>query len=305
MSPFRKGLSVVLAAALSFVISSNAFADAKISLRLQGGWASLSAGDINPATGDLFAWAPANAYIWVGVLDWGGMKALRGGYEFGGDIILEFSPYFGVGIGAGYIQASQASSGTIGYEESLVVTAGVRADSRISAVPVRIGLFVTLPLRGKFRVIANAGVGYYSAAKYKGEWGVGTTLMDSAGPSNLVDTVAEKRSNAFGFHGGLGIEYSLASRVGFFIEARGRYARFRGLEGTSTAIAGHSGLYGQIFPPFSETGKLYYESVPTIIGSPRLLMVQGAPPDGPGGHPREAVVDFSGISIQAGVQFRF
>jgi len=34
-------------------------------------------------------------------------------------------------------------------------------------------------------------------------------------------------------------------------------------------------------------------------------MVQSAPPAGPGGQPREAVVDFSGISLQAGIKIHF
>jgi hypothetical protein len=54
----------------------------------------------------------------------------------------------------------------------------------------------------------------------------------------------------------------------------------------------------------SETEKLYYESVPMLTGSPRLIMVQSDPPAGPGGVPRQAVVDFSGVSLQLGIRIR-
>jgi hypothetical protein len=101
----------------------------------------------------------------------------------------------------------------------------------------------------------------------------------------------------------VGIEYKFDRTTGLFIEAQGRYAKFKGFEGTSTSVPNE--FNGGVLPSFSETGKLYYESVPTIPGSPRWIMVQGAPPNGPDGKPREAVVDFSGVSLLAGIKIRF
>ena len=62
------------------------------------------------------------------------------------------------------------------------------------------------------------------------------------------------------------------------------------------------------YPPapfFPEEGELYYEAFPMLSGSPRLIMVQSTPPSGPGGQPREAAVDFSGLSLRAGLRFYF
>ena len=99
----------------------------------------------------------------------------------------------------------------------------------------------------------------------------------------------------------MGIEYKLLKRIGVFVEAQGRYARIRGLEGTSRSEAGE---WGGLLPSFSEEGRLYYESVPTLPDAPRLIMVQSDPPPGPDGEPRLAVVDFSGVSLQAGIRIR-
>jgi hypothetical protein len=59
-----------------------------------------------------------------------------------------------------------------------------------------------------------------------------------------------------------------------------------------------------------KTGKIVVvqrEKYLTLImpNSPRLIMVQSDPPDGPGGYPRQAVVDFSGVGLRAGVRFYF
>ena len=55
---------------------------------------------------------------------------------------------------------------------------------------------------------------------------------------------------------------------------------------------------------FSERGILFYEVVPELANEPRLLMVQSDPPDGPGSEPRQAVIDFSGVSLQFGIRIR-
>ena len=81
------------------------------------------------------------------------------------------------------------------------------------------------------------------------------------------------------------------------MEARGRYARFRGLEGTTTSVVGD---YGELVPEFTENGTLYYDLTPILPGSPRLIMVQSEPD----GELHRAVVDFSGVSLGAGFRIR-
>ena len=267
------------------------FADGKFSLRLQGGRTYISGGDVHHGTKALFYPGPGE------VLQVGEYRGVHWGYEFGGDIIFELTPRLGIGVGVGYMLSSHTSE-----VESLDLESGadivVRAEPKLSAVPIRLGLYLTVPISRKFNLYADAGASYYFRARYSDEWGWG--WLDYLGTQIgyiQVTTRAERKKVPLGFQGGIGFEYKLSHNLYLCLDARGRYARFRGWKGSSV-------LESDYEMPFSEQGTLYYESVPMLTGSPRLLMVQSAPPDGPDGEPRQAVIDFSGVSLQVGIRIR-
>jgi opacity protein-like surface antigen len=304
--PNRK-LGIAAAVMALSLLPGLALADIKVSLKLQGGWAYLQTGDVNPGTQAFFDWGKIYFAPPSGGLIEGGYTAIHRGYEFGGDLIFELNSNIGIGIGAGYLQMSrnpphfmmsiiddpQGGGGATKY-----FTAG----TKLNAIPIRVGLFLSLPASRKIDFTAHAGISYYLKAEYHADWYAAVMGQIPENPSQRLSTTAEKRTAPIGFQGGVGIEYNLIHSVAFFIEAQGRYARFRGFEGTS---ASEPSEWGGVLPSFSERGKLYYESVPMLPDAPRLIMVQSAPPAGPGGQPREAVVDFSGVSLQAGIRIHF
>jgi len=265
------------------------FADGKFSLKLQGGWAYLSAGDINPGT---------QAYFDYHSTGWdrqtGGYRAVHNGYEFSGDIVFELSTRLGVGIGGGYLQISRASNMGLSLTEPSINSAGVSAEPRLSAVPIRASVYLTIPWREKFNFIADVGLSYYFRSRYSDE----SEAVYFPGPIYvLITTRAENKKTPIGFQGGISLEYEMGRSFFLYLEARARYARFRGLKGSSV-------LESDFETPFSEQGLLYYESVPMLPGSPRFIMVQSNPPNGPDGEPRQAVIDFSGVSLQFGIRIR-
>ena len=301
----KKLICIIPLALVLCLIPSLTMANVKVSLKLQGSWAYLQAGDMNAGTQAFFDWGKVYYGHSVPGLIQGGYTALHWSYEFGGDLIFELNRNIGIGIGVGYLQMSRNARQVpmsiandpqqpTGFNELFI------AGTKLSAIPIRVGLFLSLPVSRKIDFTANAGFSYYLQAKYASGWGVATFPDGSSGygPSLWLSTTAEKKSAAIGLHGGLGIEYNLVHLVAFFVEAQGQCAKFRGFEGTTTSEEG-------LFPAFSETGKLYFESVPMLPGAPRLIMVQSVPPSGPGGQPREAAVDFSGVSLQAGVRIHF
>lgn len=306
----KKWLYVTVSALLFWLIPRPTLAAAKISLKLQGGLSYLQAGDVNAGTQAFFDWGKVYFAPPPGGLIQGGYTAIHWGYEFGGDIIFELNPNIGVGIGAGYLECSRNLQGhprmmqiidTPGGDPTLIKS--FDAGTKLSAIPLRLSLFLTLPLSGKLNFIANAGASYYLEARYHGFWFVDERWSPGFEPPfQTLSTTAEKEKSPFGFQGGIGIEYKAFAKTTLFVEAQGRSARFHGLEGTSTSVPGPN---GGVLPSFSETGKLYYESVLLIPNAPRLILVQSAPPAGPGGQPREAVIDFSGVSLQAGVRIHF
>ncbi len=291
------------------LITRPALAAGRVSLRLYGGLNYLNADDVNHGTRAFFDWGRTYLAPPPGGTIEGGYEPIHWGYEFGGDIIFELSPRLGIGIGAGYLKNSRNPPTYPGMmlihddPQGGGLIKHFYAGTTLSTIPLRLGLFLTLPLKGNLNFTANAGVSCYLSARYQAFWFV---VEDVPGlledPSQSFSTSTDIKKAPIGFHGGLGVEYKLLAKAALFLEAQGRYARLHGFEGTSNW---EQGMWGGLFPPLSETGKLYYESVPTVPGSPRWIMVQSAPPAGPEGSPRQAAVDFSGVSIRAGVRIRF
>jgi len=302
----KKAILLLTAAFCLLVIPGPAVAGGKISLRLWGGWSYLAAGDVNAGTQAFFDWGKTYFAPLPGGTIEGGYEPLHGGYEFGGDVIFQLSPKIGVGIGAGYLQMSKDAPYTpmmtIMVDPFYGPEIDFTASTKISAIPIRASLFLSLPVSRKLDVTAHAGISYYLQAEYHADWFVDIPNEIWTGPFSSLTTAAEKKTAAIGLQGGLGVEYRFIRLLSLFLEAQGRYAKFKGFEGTSASVPGD---YGGVLPSFSETGKLYYESVPAIPGSPRWIMVQSAPPAGPGGTPREAAVDFSGVSFMAGIKIHF
>lgn len=288
----RLNIGIAISVIAAFLLPGPVFADGKLSLRLQGGWTYILGGDVNHGTKAFF-------YPGVWEVSSGGYRGVHSGYEFGGDIIFALTPRLGIGIGGGYMQVSRYSQMSISPEGPSLSSMLYIAEPRLSAIPIRAGLYLTLPWRGKFNFLADFGLSYYFRARYSDEPMSLLFLGETLSSYTLIDTHAENRNIPIGFHAGISLEYELGRNLWLYLGARGRYARFRGWEGTSMLDSNYE-------PPVSELeqGILYYEIVPTVIHTPRLLMVQSDPPDGPGGEPRQAVVDFSGISLQIGIRIR-
>jgi hypothetical protein len=297
-------------------IPGPALAKPKISLQLWGGWAYLAAGDVNAGTQAFFDWGRTYFAPPPGGTITGGYEAVHWGHEFGGDIIFQLSPKIGIGIGIGYLESSKDPAEAQSLMEIIDdPSAGansflkdVWSNTNLRAIPLKLSVFLTLPLGGKFHFSANAGLSYFLQARYEATWGVSAGYLrqlTGAWGYQTMSTTAEQKKLPVGFQAGLGVEYNLFSRLAFFIETQGRYARFSGLEGSSLWEEAPPDLANGLFPPFSYAGKLYFENVPAIPGEPRLIVVQDAPPAGPSGQPREAVVDFSGISLLIGVRIHF
>lgn len=286
-----KGRTIISAIAL-IILAGPAFTEGKLSLRLQGGWVYLSAGDVNPGTQSFFDHYEA---LWPASIN--GYLAVHNGYEFGGDVIFELTPRLGVSIGGGYLQISRASAMQLFNPELVSPYARVVAEPKMNAVPVRMSVHLTVPMSTRLSFHSDVGASYYFRALYSDEWWRIIMTFDEPTSITYISNHVEKKGIPIGFHGSVGLEYELDHNFFLYLDARGRYARFRGWKGTSV-------LQNDYETPFSEQGILYYESAPMVSGSPRLIMVQSDPPDGPEGEPRQAALDFSGVSLQVGIRIR-
>lgn len=267
----------------------------KIDLRIHGGYSRLAAADVNAGSGGMFEFykliAEYGEYGYEG-----GYKPLHGGYDVGFDFVFLLSPRFGIGIGAGYLRCAGTGDLTLTMETAEL---GFESKSALSALPVRLGLYYALPLGGRLSLTANAGAVLYVGRMFNDHfrfeqdiyWGAQDIDADSVGFSDL------------GFQGGLGVDYRISPTMGFFIEAQGRYAKFKNFgEAAITAASYEAGSQ-------TREGKIYLRSQNLATDPPAVFntfVVESTPPapDPPDILIREPEFDFSGFCLQAGVRIR-
>ncbi len=266
----------------------------RFSLRLYGGFSRIGAADLNAGFDgyyELIELYEASGFATVT----GGYTPLKNGYNAGADVIYEITPRIGIGVGAGYLRTSANSLATFSFEEG---DYDLPATATLSAIPVRLGLFLSFPLGGKLNLTADAGAAYYAALKVDAT----QRLERSEEYWEEMSLAAQRSSFAnLGFQGSLGFEYMVSPKMGFFVEALGRYARFKNFE-TATGSNRNSGGYSD-----STEGKIYLRTLTILDGSVSLFTVEETPPvsSPPDDIYTEPKIDLSGFSLQAGIRIRF
>jgi len=265
----------------------------RLSLRLYGGYSYVGASDVNTGSRGFFDILELYAAYGVGTFS-GSYAPLHGGFDAGIDLIYQITPKIGVGLGAGFIRSSRSSAGVYTYEGT---PGAVTAVPTISAIPIRLGAFFTFPVSPTLDFTAELGGAYYLGLEFDLE----QTL--EYGPDDWVEFLysgGEAGSSNLGFHGGLGLEYKISAKTGFFIQAVGRYAKLGNFK-TAWEIMNDSGGNSN-----TSDGKLYIrtETDPEFTFSE--FTVRDTPPvDDADTTYREPTFDFSGFSLQAGFRFRF
>lgn len=266
---------------------------AKIDLRIRGAYSYLSAAGVNTGSGGMFEFYKF-AGEYGGYPFAGGYEPVHGGYDFGVDIIFPLSSRFGIGIGAGYLR----SSGN--YNLSLTINTRemiLKGKTALSAVPVRLGLFFTLPLGGRLSLTANSGAAYYAALHFYDHYRFDQSVFWG---SQDIGATGWSFSDNLGLQGGLGFEFATSAKTGIFIEAQGRYARFENFSKATTTVASAEGgaqtREGKIYM-ISQNYDVFVWNTFTVVSTPPT-------PNPPDYLVSEPKFDFSGFCIQAGFRIR-
>jgi opacity protein-like surface antigen len=264
------------------------------SLRVHGGYSYLQAADANTGSRGWFDFYELLAAE-EGLTTEGTYSPFHGGYDFGADFIFQLSPRFGVGIGVGYLQSSKRSTMTISNLDISVLMDGT---PKLSAMPIRLGLFTTWPLGGKLNFTANAGAAYYAAVKFSAQ----LRLEDDTSGDWMEQSITANmnRLGNVGFQGGLGLEYALSPQMFLFVEAQGRYASFKNFD---TATGATDSSFGT---PTEDVGKIYLETNTELPGTWTWFIVSDTEPTPEPGliAYREPKFDLSGFSLQVGFRIR-
>ena len=265
----------------------------RFSVRLYGGYNHILAGDINEGSDGYFEYLEIYEALGIGTMT-GAYKPLHGGLSFGGDVIYQITPNIGVGLGVGYLRNTKTSSATLADETGEITVA---ATPTVSAMPVKLGAFFTVPVAGKINLTADLGAALYTGLK-----------LDALQRAEFDDeswqemSFSGSRSSDIGFQGGLGFEYMFTPKMGFFVEAVGRYAKFKTFETVATLYENSDG--------YTETGEghLYLETYQGLEEWAHYTMFyisEVEPVDDEYYTYTEPKIDLSGFSLQAGFRIRF
>jgi hypothetical protein len=103
----------------------------RLTVKLYGGYNYMAATDVNTGLGYYFDILDLYSAEGFGTVT-GGFKPVHGGVTFGGDLIYQLSPGFGIGLGFGYLRSSANGLGTW-TEEAETVT--ITTEGRLAWAP--------------------------------------------------------------------------------------------------------------------------------------------------------------------------
>jgi len=256
-----------------------------LSFKLSGSYSSLVLNDVNRS---LQAWVGYHKKEVASVPAWtfsgGKAEKVRGGFDLEGEVLLNLTPRWAVGIGSGYSfsEVTESRSTIITVEKNAVSFIYVRP-TKVAATPLIISGYHFLPLGPKVQIYIRAGLGWLWA-KYVNREGqrratrrdyVYTSFNSVSGRGALVQ-------------GGVGVKYVQDQSLGFFCEASLRKAKVNSLKGETGTL--------YFFEDYNSSLDFWQAKIETMEMAPAGEGFRSV---------RKAVVDFSGFVLKLGFFIKF
>ncbi len=250
-------------------------------LVFSGGGSFVSGGDLNDGSQGL---ADYRSNI-LAVQPQGRAKPAHLSYIIGGELALALSSRFSLGIGVDYF---------LGERQSVVEfpddpdSETITTNPKIQAVPLRLAVSY-YPFRNFYTKIGVeyylAKCAYYYRIQKVGSW---------------EEWRGEATAQDFGILAGLGFEFKLTSSFNFIVEGTVRYAKISGFKGKDRSKDSTGNDH-------TEVGTLYFWRVQTAGEDyfPLLYIRSRPPTEANVFDPREAVINFSGLSLKTGFKIKF
>ncbi len=221
----------------------------------------------------------------------GGYAEAHYGFDAGGDVLFQFGPHFGLGIGAGYLRTKRASRLNLMPADPALHDEVITFSPVVSAVPFRLSAFAFVPLGGAVRLSLNIGPEWYLASAR-------TEIMDNFPGWWWNQRENKVKGSGIGLHGGVGLELRLSEGLSFLLEGQGRLAKIDELTGTRR-------YWNSFGFEEAEEGTLYaWTDLWTFAPFPLVGVHATAPSDPWVRDVRKAVLDLSGWSVVAGFVVR-
>ena len=293
----KKGIIIVLTSLLFvFLMTSPGVAQdsyKKFTLKVSGGYGSISGGDLTTVAAGLNDQLADIARL-AGASTSGEIKNAKWGPEFEGEFVYNFTERWGIGLGVGYIRKSIES----GAQLQIGTYAGISIDWEpvYKVIPITLNGYYNFPVASKANAYVKGGVGYYFATwdykiRQENEL-VGITIWE--------ENEGSAKDSGLGFQGGLGFEYSLSDSVALFVEGSGRLVNLKNwdVENVNRNALGtdsETGTFWYVEEYEEDTGKYY----------PSLELSDAEPLDPDYRNVRKAEISLSGVVFKVGVKFYF
>ena len=265
----------------------------KFNLKLSGGYGIIAGGDMRAMT-DGVNEVLADLAALEGFTVTDKLQNAKWGAEFGGEFIFNINRKFSVSLGIEYIRKAIDSLAAIELGE--IARLSLEWEPEYTAIPIMLSGYYFLPLGKNTKSYVKVGVGYYFAKiKY-------TTRDEEEmlGITYYEQQDGEAKDNGFGFHGGLGLEYSVASNIALFAEGTGRYVNLNdweveNLKSSSMGEADETGKFWYAEEYNEGTGKFY-----------ATMQLSEERPDNPSlRNVRKAKISLSGFALKLGIKISF
>lgn len=265
----------------------------KFNLKLSGGYGAIAGGDI-PATTDGVNDVLADLAALEGFTVTDKLQNAKWGAEFGGEFIFNINRKFSVSLGMEYIRKAIDSLAAI--ELGALARLSLGWEPEYTAIPIKLSGYYSFPLGQNTNGYVKAGVGYYFA---KIEYTI-REEEEMLGITYYEQQDGEAKDNGLGFHGGLGLEYSVAANIALFAEGTGRYVNLNDwdVENRTSSSVGEA----------DETGKFWYaEEYNEGTGKFYATMeLSEQRPDDPSlRNVRKAKISLSGFALRLGIKIGF
>ncbi len=201
------------------------------------------------------------------------------------EVFFPLSNIFSIGVGLDYYRGELESA--VKFDRTDFADY-YSAKPRVDATPIS----VSITSHPAPFIFIKIGIEYYFAkANYYYRYQTEDFWQEWSGSA---------KAQGIGFLGGVGYEYEIAPFAKLFVEAVGHYAKIEGFKGTDNykESTGYS---------YSESGPLFFYKSQVGLDKtvPLLYIRERKPAEAWVVDAKEALIDFSGVTLKAGIKFWF
>jgi hypothetical protein len=294
----KKKITIWAALIISFVFLSRiTFSEEreifkrKLSINLTSGYCSMNVGDINSylKSFDNYLRETTN-------YEGGKTKVIHYIPDLEGEVRFDISSRFAINIGIEQTHGKKESGFQYievnPYDPNAKDLNNYYIIQKVSAFPLKLGSYYSLPIISRINLFLNGGLGYYFS-----KCSLMIDTLTYPGIPESTWAIYDVSSRGFGLHGGIGFEFKIINSLTLGLEIQGRYAKIKNLEGSLKQSFWPEKVEGTLY-----IGEIYSTTYKTY--RPCLIISSSEPSGDEFRNIRKAELNLSGFSLRACIRMR-